>query len=159
MKGQLAFRNRQQLYSVDLRRLRCIARTLVCDLVVRKQFELCVHLVAAPEMTRLNREFLGHEGSTDVITFNYSERSPGEFLSGEIFICLDDARAQARQFHTTWQSELVRYLLHGVLHLLGYEDSKIAARRKMKQKENSLLRGLARRFPLRKLKRARRVLP
>jgi probable rRNA maturation factor len=159
MKGQLAFRNRQQLYSVDLRRLRLIARTLLGDLVAHTQFEVCVHLVAAPEMTRLNREFLGHEGSTDVMTFNYSERSPDEFLSGEIFICLDDARAQARQFHTSWQSELVRYLLHGVLHLLGYDDSKVATRRKMKQKENSLLRELARRFPLRKLKRARRVSP
>jgi len=159
MKGRLVFRNRQQLCSVDLRRLRHIARTLLCDLVARTQFELCVHLVAAPEMTRLNRKFLGHEGSTDVITFKHSEASQREFLYGEIFICLDDARAQARQFHTTWQSELVRYLLHGVLHLLGYEDSKAPTRRKMKQKENSLLRELDRRFPLRKLKRARRLAP
>ena len=159
MKGQLVFRNRQQLYSVDLRRLRNVARTLLCDLVARKQFELCVHLVAAPEMTRLNRGFLGHEGSTDVITFNHSEPSQSEFLHGEIFICLDDARAQARVFHTTWQSELVRYLLHAVLHLLGYDDSKAGTRRKMKRKENLLLRELARRFPLRKLGRARRVSP
>jgi probable rRNA maturation factor len=157
MKGRLVFRNRQQLYSIDLRRLRRITRALLCDLVARTHFELCVHLVAVPEMIRLNREFLGHEGSTDVITFNHSEPSQREFLYGEIFICLEDARAQARQFHTTWQSELVRYLLHGVLHLLGYHDSKIAERRKMKQKENSLLRELARRFPLRKLKRAPRV--
>ena len=159
MKGRLVFRNRQQLYSIYLRRLRHIARSLLVDLVARTKFELCVHLVAAPEMTRLNRDFLGHEGSTDVITFNHSEPSQSEFLYGEIFICLDDARTQARQFHTTWQFELVRYLLHGVLHLLGYDDSKIAERRKMKQKENSLLRELARRFPLRKLKRARRVSP
>jgi len=159
MKGRLVFRNRQQVYPVDLRQLRRIARTLLVDLMAQSQFELCVHLVAALEMTRLNRDFLGHEGSTDVVTFNLAETSQHEFLYGEIFICLDDARAQARQFRTTWQSELVRYLLHGVLHLLGYEDSKIAARRKMKQKENSLLRDLARRFPLRKLKRARRVSP
>jgi probable rRNA maturation factor len=159
MKGRLVFRNRQQLYPVDLRQLRRIARTLLVDLIAQPQFELCVHLVAASEMTRLNRDFLGHDGSTDVITFNLAETSQREFLYGEIFICLDDARAQARRFHTTWQSELVRYLLHGVLHLLGYEDSKIAARRKMKRKENSLLRDLARRFRLRELKRARRVSP
>jgi len=159
MKGRLVFRNRQQLYPVDLRQLRRIARTLLVDLMAQPQFELCVHLVAASEMTRLNRDFLGHAGSTDVITFNLAETSQPEFLYGEIFICLDDARAQARQFHTTWQSELVRYLLHGVLHLLGYDDSKAAACRRMKQRENSLLRDLARRFPLRKLKRARRVSP
>ena len=159
MKGRLVFRNRQQLYSIDLRRFRRIARTLLCDLMARTQFELCIHLVAAPEMTRLNRDFLGHEGSTDVITFNHSEPSQRELLHGEIFICLDDARTQARRFHTTWQSELVRYLLHGVLHLLGYEDAKVTARRRMKRKENSLLCELARRFPLRKLARARRVSP
>ena len=159
MKGRLVFRNRQQLYSLDLHLLRRIAQTLLCELAAKTQFELCVHLVTTPEMTRLNREFLGHEGSTDVITFNHSKPSQREFLYAEIFICLDDARAQASRFHTTRQSELVRYLLHGVLHLLGYEDSKAAARRKMKRKEDSLLRELARRFPLRKLKRARRVLP
>ena len=75
MKGRLVFRNRQQLYPVDLRQLRRIARTLLVDRMAQSQFELCVHLVAASEMTRLNRDFLGHQGSTDVITFNLAETS------------------------------------------------------------------------------------
>ena len=79
-----------------------------------------------------------------------SESAAGP-LCGEIFICVDDALAQARRFRTTWQSELVRYLVHGVLHLCGYDDQSPPARRKMKREEARLLRQLANRFPLRSL--------
>ena len=44
--------------------------------------------------------------------------------TGKSFVCLDEAVRQARRFHTTWQSELVRYVVHGVLHLLGYDDQR-----------------------------------
>ena len=47
-------------------------------------------------------------------------------LHGEIFICVDEAVWQARKFRTSWQSEIVRYLVHGVLHLLGHDDSRPA---------------------------------
>lgn len=77
-------------------------------------------------------------------------------LHGEIFICLDEAVAQARQFGATWQSELVRYLVHGMLHLRGYNDSRTSARRQMNRQENRLLRQLARRFPLHRLSKASR---
>ena len=69
-------------------------------------------------------------------------------MHGDIFVCLDDAVAQARQFRTTWQSELVRYVIHGLLHLRGYDDRHPAARRKMKREENRRLREITRRFPL-----------
>jgi len=77
-------------------------------------------------------------------------------LHGEIFLCLDDAVAQARQFGTDWQSELARYLLHGLLHLHGFDDSTPRARRRMKREENRLLRLAQRQFPLRGLARPRR---
>ncbi|MGD1086132.1 MAG: rRNA maturation RNase YbeY [Verrucomicrobiota bacterium] len=106
---------------------------------------LGVHLINAKEMTRLNEEFLGHAGSTDVITFNYQEGTEEKgLLDGEIFISVDDAVACAPRFRTRWQSELVRYLAHGVLHLQGYDDDRPAARRKMKKLENRLLKQLSR---------------
>ena len=77
-----------------------------------------------------------------------------EHVHGEIFICIDDAVKQARQFRTTWQSELVRYLIHGVLHLVGYDDLTPAGRRAMKREENRLLRMLSRQFSLRRLANA-----
>jgi rRNA maturation RNase YbeY len=72
-------------------------------------------------------------------------------LRVEIFICVDEAVLQARKFGTSWQSEVVRYLVHGVLHLLGFDDSNAGARRKMKLEENRRLREMTRRFPLSKL--------
>ena len=65
-------------------------------------------------------------------------------LHGEIFVCVDEAVLQARKFGTSWQSEIVRYIVHGVLHLLGFDDSSAGARRKMKREENRLV---ARTFP------------
>jgi probable rRNA maturation factor len=58
---------------------------------------------------------------------------------------------QARQFRTSWQSELVRYIIHGVLHLRGFDDIRPADRRKMKREENRLLRAAGRLFRLRNL--------
>ena len=57
---------------------------------------------------------------------------------------------QAKQFKTTWQSEIVRYVIHGVLHLLGHDDRLAAARRRMKREENRLLAGFPESFPSRK---------
>ena len=169
MSGELSLRNRQRTRPVNLRLLRHIARRLLTDFMRPKHFALGLHLVDATEMTRLNETFLQHEGSTDVITFDHSaselpialHSNPLEtrnskletVLHGEIFISLDDAVSQARQFRTTWQSEVVRYLLHGVLHLRGHDDLHPAARRKMKREENRLLRELSRRFDLSALKR------
>jgi rRNA maturation RNase YbeY len=77
-------------------------------------------------------------------------------LLGEIFISIDDAVSQARQFRSTWESELVRYLVHGTLHLRGYDDLQPALRRTMKREENRLLKELSRRFNLGRLKKVTR---
>ena len=77
--------------------------------------------------------------------YNLKARHP---LHGELFICLEEAVLQARRFSATWQSELVRYVIHGLLHLCGHDDIKPAARRVMKRAENQLLCEIARRFEL-----------
>jgi probable rRNA maturation factor len=158
MSLNLSIRNRQRTRAVDVRLLRRMAKALLGKLLQVEQVELGISLVAAPEMTRLNETFLRHAGSTDVITFDYNEPStfnpkPSTTLHGEIFICVDEAIAQARRFRTTWQSEVMRYLVHGMLHLRGHDDAKPAARRKMKREENRLLRLLASRFAFGKLSR------
>ena len=106
-------------------------------------------------MAKLNETFLKHSGPTDVITFDYSEADRRSPLLGELFICVPEAVAQSRRFRTSWQEELVRYLVHGVLHLLGYDDRAAKARQRMKREENRLLRRLARRFDLASLGRSR----
>jgi probable rRNA maturation factor len=72
-------------------------------------------------------------------------------LHGEIFISLDDALKQAREFRTSWQSELVRYVIHGLLHLCGHDDFKPALRRHMKRAESHLLREVNKCFTLARL--------
>jgi probable rRNA maturation factor len=72
---------------------------------------------------------------------------------------VDEAILQARRFRTTWQSELVRYLIHGVLHLFGHDDHHAVARRKMKREENRLFKSLSARFALSRLARKSKLRP
>jgi probable rRNA maturation factor len=149
---KIAIVNRQGARKINARMLKEIMEALLADLKI-EEAELGINLVAAREMTLINETFLRHEGSTDVITFDYSNaecgvRSAELNLHGEIFVCVDEAVLQAIKFKTTWQSEIVRYLVHGVLHLLGHDDRHTAARRKMKREENCRLAGLSRKFSL-----------
>ncbi|MCX8109347.1 MAG: rRNA maturation RNase YbeY [Verrucomicrobiae bacterium] len=112
--------------------------------------ELCLVFVAAAEIEELNRRWLGHTGTTDVIAFDYRGDRAGDSLplKGDIVVCLDEAKRQARRFRTKWQFEVVRYLLHGLLHLRGYVDSDPQERRRMRTAENKLLKKLSDRFDL-----------
>jgi probable rRNA maturation factor len=102
-------------------------------------------------MTHLNETFLKHKGSTDVLAFDYSEKAePGSVL-GEIFVCVEEAMIQSARFRTDWRSELVRYVVHATLHLLGYDDHRPASRREMKRVENQTLKKLAGRFDLKQM--------
>jgi probable rRNA maturation factor len=120
------------------------------------EFELGCYLVDSAEITALNEQHLGHLGSTDVISFDYGAppgtRGETPWLCGEVFVCLDVARLQARQYRTTWMSELVRYLIHGLLHIRGYDDLTASARRMMKREENRLVRQLNAQFRFRRLR-------
>jgi probable rRNA maturation factor len=156
LSGSLYIRNQQRALPLNVRYLRQLAQKLFDELLEVTQFDLGIYVVRTRTMSRLNETHLRHKGSTDVITFDYSERpksrsSREAHLHGEIFICIDEAVIQATRFRTTWQSEVMRYLIHGVLHLKGYDDLKPASRRAMKLQENRLLRAIALRFPLRKL--------
>lgn len=147
--------NRQKSRGLRLALLRQVAKHLLEQSRAQQDYELGVHLINSSEMARLNETFLGHSGSTDVITFNHQETSGGDSLHGEIFISVDDAVAQAGQFGATWQSEVVRYLAHGILHLEGHDDLRPGPRRAMKREENKLVKELAQRFDLNRLNRTK----
>jgi probable rRNA maturation factor len=147
--------NRQKTQAVDTVRWRQIAKYLLEEGQRHDSYQLGVHLIGASEMANLNATFLQHSGSTDVITFNHQEEAGAE-LYGEIFISMDDAVTQASLFATSWPSEIVRYLIHGILHLEGHDDLESGPRRAMKREENKLVKALSRRFDLGKLERAKR---
>ena len=137
----LTVSNRQKIRKINTRSLKEIAAATLANLKIQEA-ELGIVVVGAKEMASLNESFLGHEGPTDVITFDYSEsRTPAE-IRGEIFICVSEAERQSKLFGTDWQSEVVRYVIHGILHLAGYDDLQPVARKKMKREENRLVRRL-----------------
>jgi probable rRNA maturation factor len=85
-------------------------------------------------MLSLNRTFLRHDYQTDVLSFPLSESSG--VLEGEVYVNLDQARRQAREYRATIRSEVSRLVAHGVLHLAGYDDGSHAQRRVMKERED-----------------------
>ncbi|MGB0582175.1 MAG: rRNA maturation RNase YbeY [Limisphaerales bacterium] len=147
-RSTLSIRNRQKLCAVDAKLLRQIVTRFLKSIESIDGYELCLHLVDAPEMAKVNQQFLDHEGSTDVITFDHQEDPDSDRLYGELYLCLADTVKQSHQFRTTWQSELTRYAVHGILHLCGYDDLNDEDRKEMKRAENRCLRKLAAEFNL-----------
>ena len=84
----------------------------------------------------VNREFLGHDYYTDIITFDYSE--PG-VVSGDMYISLDTVESNSFKFHTSMDKELMRVIIHGVLHLCGINDKGRGERAIMEAAENRAL--------------------
>ena len=157
----LVIANRQRTKKINARRLKQVVAGLFAELQITEA-ELGINLVGAREMILVNENFLQHEGSTDVITFDHLDPrpqtpDPRRQLHGELFVCVDEAVLQAKQFGTSWQSEVVRYVVHGVLHLTGHDDLEAAARRKMKREENRLMLLLAKRFSLAQMGRTSKI--
>lgn len=133
---QVSLSNRQRDRKIDTRSLRVLVQQVQAE--AGQSAELGIHLVGARRSAALNQQFLGHEGPTDIITFDHG--STPERVCGELFICVAEAVRQAREFGTTWSEEVRRYVIHGILHLRGYDDLEPGARRVMKREENRLVR-------------------
>ena len=88
----------------------------------------------------VNRQFLGHDYYTDIITFDYSTAAT---LNGDIFISLDTVRSNAEQLGIAFENELLRILIHGVLHLTGQGDKTPETKAQMTEKENRALARLS----------------
>ncbi len=146
----LQLRNRQRDRTLNLRVLRQITTLLLQDLLDFSDYELAIQFVSPRISAGLNERFLHHGGPTDVITFDFREGYDPALaerqLAGEIYICVAIAGKQAPEWSTTWEEEVTRYIVHGVLHLLGHDDLVSQKRRLMKREENRLVKALARRF-------------
>ena len=87
----------------------------------------------------INIKFLEHDTYTDIITFDYSE---GKLLNGEIYISTDRVRDNAAVFGVTFDEEVSRVMVHGLLHLTGYNDKKKPEKETMRSRENLHLEAL-----------------
>ncbi|MBX3008215.1 MAG: rRNA maturation RNase YbeY [Melioribacteraceae bacterium] len=86
----------------------------------------------------INRNYLNHDYSTDIITFNYSNESHN--LAAEIFISIEDALVNSKKFVNSLDNEVLRLVVHGILHLVGYDDMSAEKKRVMKRIENKLVK-------------------
>ena len=84
----------------------------------------------------INQEYLNHDTLTDIITFDYSDQ---KHLEGEIYISIPRVRENAKTLKTTFDLELHRVMVHGVLHLLGYKDKSVRAKALMRKMEEKYL--------------------
>jgi probable rRNA maturation factor len=123
-----------------------VPRKLIADLVAfvarregTRAAEVDVAVVARGEITSLNRRWLGHARPTDVVSFDLSEGG-GRGLSAQIVVCGDVAVREGRSRGTGARRELLLYVVHGLLHLMGHEDSTVRGGARMHAREEELLR-------------------
>ncbi len=146
--------DQQSLLAVDHDRLRAaIARVLTAEQIVSAEISLA--LVDDAQIHRVNREFLGHDYATDVISFvlndeaspldeKHSSRlaeSAPRRLEGELIVSTETALREAAAHGWTPADELLLYVVHGLLHLCGYDDLTDEARPVMRAREREVLAG------------------
>lgn len=102
----------------------------------RKVGEIGYLFVNDEKILEVNKEYLGHDYYTDIITFDYDE---GDVINGDLVISLDTVRSNALLFGKTYNEELHRVIIHGILHLCGINDKGPGEREIMEAAENKAL--------------------
>lgn len=123
-------------YSIDKRKVHQIVNYLKRELNFKIN-AVWVNFIDSAEITDMNIKYLNHHQSTDIITFNYSGNN--DELEGELFISVEDAGNNARTYGVKFKEELVRLIIHGFLHLLGFDDKTSKEKKKMMALQEKLL--------------------
>lgn len=125
---------------IDAKRL-CNAVQLVLKGEGVKQADISLAIVDDPTISELNQRYLGHKGPTDVISFSLQEKARAitGAIDGEIVISAETAVSAAQRFGSSMADELLLYVIHGTLHLVGYDDLSAAKRKIMHRQERYYL--------------------
>ena len=121
------YRNKQ----FNNRWLKLVAESEICRLG-----DINIIFCSDPYILGINLQYLSHDYFTDIITFDYSEKP---VISGDLFISVDSVRENALFYGTEFSEELHRVIVHGILHLIGYDDHTEADTAVMRSKENYYL--------------------
>jgi probable rRNA maturation factor len=141
---RLGVSNISRCYFLNKKKLEGIVKFILSRAGV-KDANLSIVFATDREIKRLNSRYLGRDRATDVISFSMRE---GKRLKkdnstlGDIVISVDRAKKQAERFGSTFKKEIYLYIIHGILHLLGYTDERPPERKRMQRKEAEILGGL-----------------
>src|SRR5690606_15544557 len=114
-------------------------RQAVADQPVRS---INVVLAGDDVLARLHQQYMNDPSPTDVLTFDLGDDGDQEALEGEVVVSVDTARREAKRRGLPVRDEILRYVIHGALHLLGYDDATPGGRRGMRRRENAILAAL-----------------
>jgi len=104
--------------------------------------EIAIIFCSDAYLLEINRQYLNHDYPTDVITFDNRDPLKPKRISGDIFVSIDMVKENAEKYGATFETELRRVVIHGILHLCGYRDKSRADIRTMRAKENYYLTKL-----------------
>ena len=127
---------------------------IIIDLILLEETKkqkgaICIVFCDDKQLLKINQEYLQHDFYTDIITFDYSEENT---ISGDLTISLERVKENAIRFKTTYFVELLRVIIHGVLHLCGYKDKRSLEKILMRFKENLYLNNFVSRETLRSVR-------
>jgi len=110
--------------------------------IIEKEFKKSVgdinfYFTDDTEILEINKKYLAHNYYTDIITFNYCTENS---ISGDIVISVDTVKTNAKDYNVTFENELHRVIVHGILHLLGFDDSTEEQKKEIREKENWALK-------------------
>ncbi|MBE7443944.1 MAG: rRNA maturation RNase YbeY [Planctomycetia bacterium] len=134
--------NLQKRYPIDKNKIKKLVRNVLKVEKKDKDAELNIVFIDNKGIKEMNRNFLGHTYATDVLSFAYHEPLRENAVTGEIIVSVEMAAQRAQKCGYSIEGETALYLVHGLLHLFGYDDKQKRDAKKMHQREGELLSGL-----------------
>jgi rRNA maturation RNase YbeY len=136
LKGNICFHLQSKKYSLT-------GRKIISDWILqcseKEGFtigEINIIFCTSGKLLKINQLHLNHHDHTDIITFDHTV---GNIISGDLFISFERVKANAADLGIDFKDEMLRVIIHGVLHLMGYKDKSAASRREMRAKEDQCL--------------------
>ena len=99
--------------------------------------EINIILTTDQNLREINRDYLKRDYYTDIITFNYTEN---QIVNGDLYVSLERVYENAKEYEQEQKTELLRVIIHGILHLIGYDDESQENKKMMREKENKYLK-------------------
>lgn len=128
--------NAQKEAPVSVKSMEKLARCAARHLKIRQKGFFYITFISSRRMRQLNGKFLRHDWATDVLSFRYN----GEAVAGEVLVSPRQAQRYAKAHGIAYRQELARYVVHGLLHWMGFEDATVKQQQRMRCLEDDLLK-------------------